>query len=298
MTPRRRGFGFPLLLIAVGVVALLANLGYFTFSWSALLSLWPLILVIVGVDLLLAHRAPYAALAADIVVIALGIVLLVTQPLGTGWFPMVSFGGHDCGDRALSDTVSVPRASVQSATIDITGGAAKYRITGGATDLLNATSDQRELYTTTSGGSSVHLVQCNPAGFGGRRDVEVKLASDIPISLDVTGGAGTFDLQLADVKLSELDLTNGASTTTLDLPKPSGTVRIRVTGGASTITLQLNGAEASVDVSGGLTTLNTPDGRGGGSAAGRQTWTSSGYASASDKYTITVTGGVSTINVR
>jgi hypothetical protein len=296
---RRRGFGFAIVLIVLGSAVLLANLGYLTFSWSALLALWPLLLVIAGVDLLLAHRAPLAALAIDVVVIAAAFVLLATRPLGGSWsaiFPFVNIDTN-CPSGTGQTSVSVPKSSNGAYTLHLVGGAATYTITGGASDLVDATSDDPDLYLRTSG-PDVRITQCDGGRFGGDRNVRVQVADDTPVSLDLTGGAGTFNIDLRSTQLRDIRSTNGAATMEIDLPKPSGDVPIRLTGGASTITIALGGADASVDVTGGLTSLNTPGGGGGGTLAGRQHWDSTGYAAAHDRYTISVTGGASTITVR
>ena len=293
---RRRGFGFAIVLIAVGLAALLANLGYLAVSWVAVLALWPLLLVIAGIDLLVAHRAPVAALALDVAVVAVGLVLLISRPIA-GAFPLFGIGGGNCPAGAAQSSVSAPKTSTDPYTLHITGGAGTYTIRGGATGLVDATSGESDLYLRTSG-SDVRLTSCNVASFAGSRDVAVRIADDVPVTLEMTGGAGMFTLDLRTVQLRELRATNGAATMDIDLPKPSGDVTVRLTGGASTTTLALEGAEASVDVSGGLTTFNGPGGAGGGTIAGRQHWESPGYASARDRYTITVSGGASTITVR
>lgn len=296
---RRGGFGFALVLVAIGVAALLANLGYMSFSWGALLALWPLLLVIAGIDLLLVHRAPLAALALDIIVIGVGLVMLATRPLGGSFgsiFPFVEFG-NDCPPGvAAESTVSVPKTSTSNLTLHLVGGAGTFTVTGGASDLVNATSDDPDLFVRVNG-SDVRITECGRR-LGASRNVRVRIADDVPVSLELTGGAGTFTLDLRSTMLRDLRATNGASTMEIQLPKPSGTVSLRLTGGASTITIVLGGAEASVNVTGGLTSLNAPGGAGGGTFAGHQSWQSAGYAGAQDRYSIEVTGGASTLTIR
>jgi hypothetical protein len=298
---RRGGFGFALILIGIGLAALLSNLGYLTVSWVAMLALWPLLLVIAGVDLLLAHRAPLAALALDVVVVTVGLVLLATRPFTgsfAGIFPFVNIG-DDCPSGAAQSSVSVPKPSDTGTayTLRFTGGAGTYTITGGSSQLVEASSDNADLYLRTSG-IDVRVTSCTNAGFRGSRNVQVKVADDVPVTLELTGGAGTFNLDLRTTQLKELRATNGAATMEIDLPKPSGNVPVRITGGASTVTVSLGGAEASVDVTGGLTALHAPGGVDGGTFAGREHWQSQGYDTAKDRFTITVTGGASTINVQ
>lgn len=82
VTPRwRQSRLVAMLLITIGAVLLGANVGL----WSgvvphALLHLWPAILILVGVELLLARSAPALALALESAVVALAVVLAVIAP--------------------------------------------------------------------------------------------------------------------------------------------------------------------------------------------------------------------------
>ncbi len=297
---RRRGFGLPLVLIAIGLVALLANLGITSFSWVALLALWPLILVIVGIDLLLARRAPLAALALDVLAVGLGLALLLTQP-NLPRSVLFTFPGGGCpGGQPSQGDVSVARAGAQRLSLQLTGGAGTFHVSGGASTLVEAHSDAGDLSarSSTSGDrADVRITQCGPIANFASRSVDVRITNDIPTSLDLTGGAGSFDLDLRDVTLADVRLTNGASSTRLALPRPSGDVGVRVAGGASSITIELPpGSEARVETSGGLTALNSPATSAGG--FGRNVYETPGYAAARDRYSITVTGGVSSVTVR
>lgn len=295
----RRGFGLPVVLITVGVVALLANLGMVSFSPIALLALWPLVLVLIGVDLLVARRAPLAALALDLGVVAVGLALLVARPDLPTWTPMLNIGGGHCPDGEAQSSVTVPRDGAQRLSLRLSGGAGTFRVNGGASALVEASSNAATLYPRTSrSGESVEvrLSECFDGARLSAHDVQVRVANDLPLSLEVTGGAGTFELDLREVRLSDARLTNGASSTTLRLPPPRGEVVVRVTGGASSTSIELGGAEARVESTGGLTTLNVPTGSFGG--VGRNNWETPGYGAAADRYSITVTGGVSTVTVR
>src|SRR5438046_9130811 len=77
----RRGLFWPLVLITIGLVFLLVNYGLIPgVTALSLLSLWPLLLILGGVDIAIGRRWPLAALGIDVEVIALGLVLLSTQP--------------------------------------------------------------------------------------------------------------------------------------------------------------------------------------------------------------------------
>jgi hypothetical protein len=71
----------PMLLITIGAVLLGANVGLLPGDAPhALLHAWPVILILVGVELLLGRSAPAPALALESVVVALAVVLAVIVP--------------------------------------------------------------------------------------------------------------------------------------------------------------------------------------------------------------------------
>ena len=133
--PRRRGMFWPLVLIAVGVVFLLGNYGLIQpVSFLALLALWPVLLVLLGIDIAFARRWPIETLAAEVVIIGLALLLAATQPNALS-LTTFSFGGSGgCGDPRSS--VSVPRGSLQSLSVTINGGAARFQLTVALDQLL------------------------------------------------------------------------------------------------------------------------------------------------------------------
>ena len=80
----RRGVFWPLLLIALGLIFLLQNFGFITgVSWLAVASLWPLLLVLIGLDIAFARRWPLV-FAQAAVVFAIAHLMLVARTSSTG----------------------------------------------------------------------------------------------------------------------------------------------------------------------------------------------------------------------
>src|SRR5207237_800532 len=221
----RRGVFWPLLLIALGVLFLMGNFGLISgVSWRAILSLWPLLLVLIGLDIAFARRWPLPTLAAEILVIVAGLALAATSsPVGLFGFP--PGGGHGVGDVAASFTMK--------------------------------------------------------------------------------SGAGECDVDLSGGRVADVRRNTGASTLRLVLPKPSGDVAVRIDAGASNLVVTVpDGVDARISTSGGLLTLRSDNvrlGEGGGTggcvACGSSVQTS-GYSSAKDRVTVTMTAGASSITVR
>jgi Domain of unknown function (DUF5668) len=302
----RRGVFWPLLLIALGLIFLLQNFGFISgVSWLAVASLWPLLLVLIGLDIAFARRWPLPTLAVEIAVIAAGLALVAYSPnLSPGVF---AFGG---GDGTGETDVSVARGATQL-NLTLNGGAThSYHVTGGATQLVEAHSANPDLRLRTSGTSQRADVRIDQTSNGflhpvGAGDIEIRVASDVTTSLTVNVGAGDFDVDLTDVRISDARVNVGASSLRFVLPKPSGDVAIRMNGGASNIVIVVpEGVEARVATTGGLLSLrsdNTRLGSGGGIggcvACGTSVETS-GYGSAHDRVTFTISAGASSIVVR
>ncbi len=80
MTKKRRGsLLFPLLLVFVGLMFLLINLGVVDRSiWSEIIRYWPVLLILAGIDTLLRRSSASAALAT---VISVGVLVAVAMTL-------------------------------------------------------------------------------------------------------------------------------------------------------------------------------------------------------------------------
>jgi hypothetical protein len=304
----RRSLSWPLILITIGLVFLLVNFGYIPgVTAIQLLNLWPLLLILAGVDIAIGRRWPLAALGIDVAVIALGLALIATQPtVFSGPF----FFDHDAGGVGQRD-VSVERRSVTSLSLDVNGGAGRFRVSGGSTMLVEAHSPNEDLrirraeFEKSGEHADVRIDHS-----GSRRvtaDVETRVASNVPTDLELNGGAGEFFIDLSDMMVSSAELNVGAASLTLTLPRPTPAtaapttkpipeVKIEVNAGASSINIDVpEGVEARVTTTGALLSLRSTNTRVTVSGSTAET---AGYGSATARVTVRVTAGASSITIR
>jgi hypothetical protein len=287
-SPRRRdpALAFPLVLVSLGILFLLANAGYLNgISWMQLAALWPVVFVLVGVDLLLRPRSLAAALIAEVAIIAASLIYVAAAP-------QLPFGAGvvNAGPFASEQTIARDGASQLDLTLGY--GAGNLSVTGAATDLVTVKSTQGDIEVqrnVRAGGSANVDVQSATPQFplnGARRAWDVTVPSDIPVALTLNLGAGDFRLDLSTVKVTTATINNGASNLELDLPVPRGDVPITISTGASSVLLRVpTGAQYKVRVTGALNSITGEE-------------MSSGYAAASDRLTITISSGVSSITIR
>ena len=306
-----RSLSWPLILITIGLVFLLVNFGYVPgVTAIQLLGLWPLLLILAGVDIALGRRWPLAALGIDVAVIALGLALLATQPTV---FSAPFFFDRDAGGVGQRD-VTVERQSATSLSLDINGGAGRFRVSGGSTMLVEAHSPNEDLRLRRAdfdnGGqhADVRIDHGGSRRVGGvAAEVETRIASDVRTDLELNGGAGEFVVDFSDVIVGSAEINIGAASLTLTLPKPTLTttgaatnpaaeVRIEVNAGASSILIDVpEGVEARVTTSGALLTLRSSNPRLNASGSSAET---SGYASAQNRVTVRITAGASSVTIR
>jgi LiaI-LiaF-like transmembrane region len=294
ITSRRyRSYFWPAVLILIGVVAFLVNSGVIsTERLSLLFDLWPVILIVIGLELLARRALPgqNGDVAAVLIVLlaaggAIAYVALAPNPTTSG-----KVDSH------------APLGNLNHATLEIDAGAASITVTGTSSlegDLYHATisysGSKPEISLDRSSGS-LTISQGN-SGFGvfqtRRFTMDLQINSSVPWTITSNGGASTETFNLASVPLKSMDINTGASRENITLGAPSGAVPITINGGALTVNLHRPaGTGASVSVSGGAVSL-TFDGRQSHAIGNLQESTGSG----TDTYRVEVSGGACTVTM-
>jgi hypothetical protein len=296
MTVRYRSFFWPALLILIGVTALLANANIISVDQLARLAdLWPLILVVIGLELIVGRALQ--GRAADVA------ALLIALLAAGGALAYIAAGPHlPTGTQTLD--ASDPLGGLSQATVQIDVGAASMTVRSSdlGSDLYRAHitySGQKPSVNLDTSSGELHISQGN-SGFTflqtRRFDLDLQINSQVAWKINTNTGASTDTFKLGGVNVTSMTLNTGASREDITLGPPTGTVQITVDGGAPTVHLHRpSGTQASVDVSGGFASLDA-DGH-GYHGIGSESWQSDGYDSATDRYQVMVNGGASTVTM-
>jgi len=193
--------------------------------------------------------------------------------------------------------LSAPLGDVTAGRLEVNASVARMRIGSNAEmpDLYRASFDGRPPRIRVSGGTvSFSFPGLWHAGAGRG---QVTLNATIPWALEIRGGAAEMDLDFSGVSLSEMTMTGGASRVDLRLPRPVGTVPLRIRGGASRIGIHRPaGVPVRVRVAGGMSRLRLDAQRLGSAGAGAEV-ASPDYEAAVDRCELVVEGGASRITV-
>jgi len=211
MTARRYrgGILLPLILIAGGILFLLSNLGLVELaSWRTILRLWPILLIAVGVDLVVARSSLAGALSSLVTVCVL---------LGVGFAAFYLFAPGAW--TAREQGVHVPLAGASAGNVALACDACTIRIVGGASAdaivegtvvgspwaTLSQSTDRTNgvVSYALAGRSALRL----PFPRFGGATWQFALSDDVPIELSVH--ADGADLDLTDMDLVRVDLDAG-----------------------------------------------------------------------------------------
>ena len=130
-----------------------------------------------------------------------------------------------------------------------------------------------------------------------KRAAEVTLNRSIPWGIEFRGGLSGLDADLSGLGLGSFEVIGGASKVAVTLPRPSGTVPVRVSGGSSNVPINRPaGVAVRVRVSGGATGLALDD-QHFGAIGGETRLQTPDYEGAADRYDVEVSGGASGLTV-
>jgi hypothetical protein len=211
-------------------------------------------------------------------------------------------GGNQDGqpDPIAQHVVSAPLDGRQAADFALVSGANSITVrTADLGDRLvvastPADAEQVPRVVLDAGRVEVHLVS---SGRPGPSSVDIELNSSVRWAVRVAGGAAQQTLDLASGKVSDVDLVAGASRIDLLLPRPSGTVPVRLTGGASEFTVHTPATvltRARIGSGAGSVRINGAQRNG---VAPGAVFSPSGWEQATDRYDIDVSAGVSVLTV-
>ncbi len=293
---RYRSYFWPAILILTGVLALVAETG--AISGGRLLrlaDLWPLILIVIGLEL--TNRRVLQGPRRDLATALIVLVALV------GAVAYVAVRGP-VSDTTQTMDASDAVGSLNQANLNVDSGVATMTVEGSNSlglDLYRAhieySGTKPAIILNRSTGNLRIFKNDDFAFFASRRFVlDLQLNSAVSWNVSTNAGSSNDSLNLSAVKVGSITLNAGASRTDITLGRPTGIVRISVDGGA--ITLRLHrpiGSEAFVHVSGGAVNLDA-DGR-QLHGVGDESWQTAGYGGAADAYQVEISGGASTVIV-
>ncbi|MFL5301853.1 MAG: MarR family winged helix-turn-helix transcriptional regulator [Anaeromyxobacteraceae bacterium] len=194
---------------------------------------------------------------------------------------------------------TAPLGSASTARLEVGAGAARLELRGelSSPDLFRAHFDGRAPAVTAEAGTVTISYARFRAPDWKRHAAEVALNASPVWEIAIRGGVSKLTADLAALQLRSFEVTGGANDVLVSLPRPLGTVPVAFSGGASKLVVRRpTGVAARLQVSGGVSKLAF-DAQRLGVVGGETRLESPEYATAEDRYEVTVAGGASRLTV-
>jgi DNA-binding MarR family transcriptional regulator len=209
-------------------------------------------------------------------------------------------GARDDDDGAGGDALDrAPIGTVQHGRLRFVSGAARIQLRGARIkDLYRAVFDGKRPQVTVDPSGEVSI-QYRGFSWVGVRDIgaQLTLTSAVPWSIEIRRGVSHLSADLHELQITSIDITGGASESELSLPRPRGTSTLRLLGGASRLVVRRpRGTAVQVSVRGGASNLAF-DAQRLGAVGGPTRLSTPGWETATDRWSIELTGGASDLSV-
>ena len=224
---RRGGLVGPIVLIGLGIVFLLDNLGFISMSiWEVVLRTWPVLLIAWGVDLLIIRRTAEATLFTLI-------LLLVIISAGLWFFGIQG----DSFSQAKIERVALPAGSAKAYELDLAPGIGLIRLLPSENaeylafgEVGLSRGQSIEVAIVEGGRSSIISVGTSSGWFwpafsgnleeDGVRENEwrLRINPSLPATLVINLGIGDMDLDLEEIMLEDLNVDLGIGRLVVILP--------------------------------------------------------------------------------
>lgn len=300
---RRGGIVGPLILIVVGVIFLLQQMGLVAADiWLRLVGLWPLILIAIGIDLVLASLIGRSRIGAVLSLILIAIVF------GAGLIWAVNGSAFGLGKGGLSrQSVNQPVAGAKSAVVSIALGDGELRLhsasepgelLSGSIELRGGRGRLTQSFQEDGGVAHLTLQEQGStwvmSGWEPRRLWDLGLSPDLALELSAKVGAGNLSLDASGLQVRAVEVDCGVGQVRITLPG-RGDYSARVHAGVGDVWVYVpEGLAARIHAHAGLGSASVA---GAYSKRSDGEWLSPGYDTAANRVELTVDSGIGSVRV-
>jgi len=251
---------WPIILVGIGITWLLVNLGYIpAFNLGQLLKLWPIILIVMGIDIIFGRRLPWAGTLIGLLAVAGIITFLILSPnLGVTAAPQMQ-----------TETFTEPVGTATSAKYYIEASSAPLHVGSLTSDgeLVHAVITHRSIFNFDVSGTDQKTVRMSETTDSSSwltwdfstaaTKWDVQLAEKIPTEMILNGGSGSIDIDLSGIELTSLRSDMGSGSSKFILPVTKDPYDIEVDSGSGSVRLVIpDGASLAFSLSSGSGSVN------------------------------------------
>jgi hypothetical protein len=253
-----RSLFWPIVLIGVGIFWLLGNLGILpeNYLWT-LFRLWPLALIVVGLDIMIGRHSPVIGALIGLGAIALVLVLVFAGP---------SLGLTPPKTELVTErfTEMIGNATSARVNLDLDIGKTTLNALSEPNTLIDAELTYvGEINFDVQGDKQKTIsIRHRDPGFGTqwfwitdtdqrRASWDIGLSPEIPLTLNIDGSIGQSIIDLSDLQIEGLEVDGDVGEIYISLPATEKTYDVYVNGGVGAFEVTLErGAAVNLTIDG------------------------------------------------
>lgn len=253
---------WPVLLIGIGLLLFFSNIGMIeAIDFNILWRLWPVFLVLVGVNMLFGYRIRWIASIISAILAVVVVAFLYFSPVIVEQLPAAEM---------VTDTFVEPLEGADQADInvDFDRGNLEIGLLVDGSQLFEATVVHNEQVTYRRSGSSTREIKLYLDDVGvpqlgdflseqAQVRADIGLTGEIPLTLKVDIGSGNANLLLSEIVLDGLEADSGSGN--FEAVLPAGDYPVRLSSGSGGISVIASGnsvLDLKAEVGSGKITLN------------------------------------------
>lgn len=240
-------------LVFIGLVLLLHNLEIIDFNFWATIKYWPLLIILVGINLIAQNKTYGSYIKIGCNVLFLGWILYMGMSAPTtSWTERLYNSKHvridniDDSGPMSNEVHTAFDTTVKESILEFNGGAGKFEMRAQeSAHLISAKAKTNDMgmnmKTTKTDGQQKVTINAKPA-FSNKQSntVLIDINPNVLWNLYLNYGAASINGNLAALQFHTLELNAGASNVNLTLGSPqTGASKIDISTGASTIVLRI-----------------------------------------------------------
>ena len=244
---RYRSFFWPVVLIGVGLFWLLGNLGLLPeYSLWILFRLWPLALIVVGLDLMIGRRSPVIGALIGLCALILVVALVFAGPSLGLTPPEAEFITERYTER-------IGNATSARINLDLDIGKTTLDSLSDASNLIDAEITYvGEINFDVRGDKQKTISISHRAPSTGFTDWswitdidtrrlwwDIGLSPEIPLTLNIDGSVGQSILDLSDLEIEDLEIEGDVGDFQITLPATDQPYDVYINGGVGTFEVVL-----------------------------------------------------------
>jgi len=239
-----------LVLVLIGVLFILKNIGIIYFSWYSIWKLWPLALVLIGVTILPVKDIFKVILT--IIVLLAAVFFLISFPGNRNTNDFWSFDNRkekndDKDTQEIDQRIfEAYNSTINEADLIFDAAAGNFRIAQTTDELFEFDREGnlgRYTYSIKDLGDKreirIELEEGRIIRGDLKNRVTMKLNPNPVWNLKVDVGAANIDLDLSSFKIRKLDIDGGASSINVKLGNLQNESKIKINSGASSINIRV-----------------------------------------------------------